>query len=144
VFRISFLHTRSRADAEDICQDVFISLFSAPEFSEEQQLKAWIIRVAVNKCKDFLKSKRRDRAVPLDAVSHHVGVNPLKDEYIDLIDALKKLPENDQNILYLFYYEGYSAKEIAKILDILEAAVFKRLERARDRLKGLLNYKDTD
>jgi len=140
VFRISFLHTRNRPDAEDITQDVFLSLLNPPAFNSEEHLKAWVIRATVNKCKNAARFKKRNKTVPLDAVSYRIRSEPFKEERLDVLDAFQKLPDQDRNILYLFYYEGYAAKEIAGLLEIKEAAVFKRLNRARKRLKGLLKY----
>ena len=115
-------------------QEVFLSLLKPPRFNGEEHLKAWIIRVTLNKCKNFLKSQKRRRAVSLDA-----GVNiggQTDEERTELLDALHRLPETDRNILFLHYYEGYTAKEIAKFLGGSENAVFIRLNRARDKLKA--------
>ncbi|MCL2797573.1 MAG: RNA polymerase sigma factor [Firmicutes bacterium] len=138
VFRISFLHTRSRSDAEDILQEVFLSMLNPPVLNDEEHLKAWIIRATINKCKNLLKSQRRKRTVPLEEAYSHAGTEPIKEEHIDLVAALQKLHEFDREILYLHYYEGYSAKEIAKIFGKSENAVFIRLNRARNELKKLL------
>jgi len=118
-------------------QEVFLSLLKPPTFNDEEHLKAWIIRAAINKCKNLLKSHKR--SVPLDEVYNRVGAEPIKEEHIDLVAALRKLHEFDREILYLHYYEGYSAKEIAKIFGKSENAVFIRLNRARNELKKLLS-----
>ena len=144
VFRISFLRTKNRPDAEDITQDVFLSLLTPPPFNDEEHIKAWVIRTTINKCKNFSRFRRKNSAIPLETVSYNLNSKPLKEEYLDLADAFQKLPKNDQSILYLFYYEDCTAKEISDILTIKQSAVFMRLNRAREKLKKLLNYKETD
>lgn len=137
IFRIAFLHTKNRSDAEDVVQDVFLSLMKQPPFNDEEHLKAWIIRVAINKCKNIVKSARRNKTVPLD--EEHHKLQSTNEEYSELIEGLQKLPEKERNILYLFYYEGYTAKEIALIMHKRENAIFVRLNRARDKLKQFLS-----
>ncbi|MCL2797652.1 MAG: sigma-70 family RNA polymerase sigma factor [Firmicutes bacterium] len=60
------MHTRNRADAEDITQDVFLSLLNPPAFNSEEHVKAWILRATMNRCKNAARSKRRNQAVPLN------------------------------------------------------------------------------
>ncbi|MCL2796760.1 MAG: RNA polymerase sigma factor [Firmicutes bacterium] len=141
VFRISVLHTKNRADAEDICQDVFLSLLKRPFAEEDGCLKAWLIRITINKCKNFLKYQKRHKTVPLDAVSYSLAGESFKEEHLDLMDAFNKLAEKDRSVVYLFYFEDYTAKEIARLLGKNEAVVFKRLTRAREKLKNFLNEK---
>lgn len=139
IIRISYQYTRNKADSEDISQEVFVSLLKQPRFDTEEHLKAWIIRVTINKCKNYLKSVKRIRAVPIDGHSNtDIGNIFLADDFRRVFDGLQKLHEKDRNILYLFYYEDYPAKKIAEILRIKESAVFMRLNRARDKLKDYL------
>ena len=135
VFRIAFQYVRVRADAEDILQEVFLQLFkSAPPFSvDDEQLKAWLIRVTINKSKDFLRAAKRRRSagqtyIPPDAPSEHNEV----------FDALARLSERDRNAIYLHYYEGYTAREISDVIGGSERAVTKRIGRAREKLKDFL------
>jgi len=121
-------------------QDVFFSLLKSPPFNEEKgSLKAWIIRITINKCKDYVRYRKRNKTVPLDTVSYSLSSEPLKEEHIDLIDAFNKLSDKDRYLIYMFYFEDYSAKELAEILAKSEAVIFKRINRARDKLKKLLN-----
>ncbi|MCL2061850.1 MAG: RNA polymerase sigma factor [Firmicutes bacterium] len=135
VLRIAFQHTRNRHDAEDILQEVFISLMQQENPPEDMHLKAWLIRVTINKCKDLLKSARRKKTVSLDEALHY-GVTMQEAAAIDEIQAL---PPPDRDVLYLHYFEGYSAKEIGEIFGKSESAVFTRLKRARRRLKMLID-----
>lgn len=133
IYRIAFQYVKNKSDAEDITQDVFLSLIKQENFFEEEHLKAWLIRVTINKCKNFLKSSRIRKVVPLEKAENTFAQNE-----IQFLDEINNLSEDDRNILYLFYYEGYSAKEVAKILYKKEDAVFKNLSRARERLKHFM------
>lgn len=133
VFRVAFQYTRDRSDAEDIVQEVFMRLFKKPPFTDENGLKAWLIRVAINKGKDFIRAQKRRR----EAVFNYVS--PIRtDSHSEVFDALAKLPEQDRNALYLHYYEGYTAREISGIIGGSERAVTKRICRAREKLKNYL------
>ena len=134
VIRIAFGYTRNIPDSEDIMQEVFLSLLSVPLFfSGESHLKAWLIRVAINKCKNHLKSAKRKQMLPLSAAEYRLTESAEK-----LLDQLDALPPKDRTIVYLFYYEGYTAKEIAVMTDSKEKAVLMRLSRARAKLKNIL------
>ena len=132
LIRIAFQHTRNSTDAEDIMQDVFLSLLKQPPFETEEHLKHWIIRVTINKCKNYWRAKKRRNTVAL------IKDYALTEEHDSVFDELQKLPKKEHDLLYLFYYEGYSAKEIADILGKKESAIFMRLNRAREKLKKFL------
>lgn len=134
VFRIAFQYTRNRSDAEDIVQEVYLQLLKTPPLTDDGiRLKAWLIRVAINKSKDRLRADKRRLAItrnfmPSECPSRHDEV----------FEALDRLPERDRNALYLHYYEGYTAREIAEILGGNERALTKRIGRAREKLKNFL------
>lgn len=135
VFRIAFQYVRDRAEAEDILQEVFLQLLKAPPSLpvDDERLKAWLIRVTINKSKDFLRADKRRRAARRDYTP-----SAAQDEYGDVFEALARLPERDRNALYLHYYEGYTAREISGIIGGSERAVNKRIQRAREKLKEFL------
>lgn len=133
VMRIAYQHTRSRSEAEDIMQDVFVALLKKFPFASNEYEKAWIIRVTINKCKNFLKSARR-KNVPLQ---DYDGAT-LSDKNDMVMEEILALPETEKNVVYLYYYEGYSAKEVGKILRRSENSVFILLSRARKHLKLLI------
>jgi len=133
IIRIAFNYTRNMFDAEDIAQDVFLSLLTAPLMNGEAHLKAWLIRVTINKTKDFLKSAQKKRNVPLDEAKYQIAPNA--DDVLNEIDCLNP---QDRILVYLFYFERYTAKEIGEILSLKERAVLVRLHRARAKLKTLL------
>lgn len=136
VYRIAVQYTGNTHEAEDITQDTFLAMLKKLPFESKEHVKRWLIRVAVNKCKDYYKSARR-KNLPLDE-----NANTAYFEQSDGIEELEKLEPLDRSIIYLFYYEGYSAKEIASMIGKTKNAVNIRLSRARETLKGLL--KDGD
>lgn len=135
VFRVAFQYTKDRADAEDIVQEVFLTLFKKPPKPsiDDDGLKAWLIRVTINKSKDHLRATKRRRALVRNYAPPE-QVSP----YDEVFEALNQLSEQDRNALYLHYYEGYTAKEIARIIGGSERAITKRIGRAREKLKVFL------
>lgn len=133
VYRIAVHNTQSVADAEDITQEVFQKLLekSSPIRGEEH-LKAWLIRVTINLCHDFNRKISR-----LEVVDSPVADEPVTYDN-SVLEAVKSLPENYRNAIYLHYYEGYTAKEIGKILNAKESTVLSWLSRGRDTLKDML------
>ncbi|MCI1965636.1 MAG: sigma-70 family RNA polymerase sigma factor [Oscillospiraceae bacterium] len=131
VLRIALHNVRSRSDAEDIAQEVFLRRITARRpFASPEHEKAWMIRVTINRCRDFLKSARR-KAVPLEEV-------PDKPCHAEVLEAVWSLPVPYRNAVYLHYYEGFSVKEIAHLLHRRENTVSSWLHRARAALKDLL------
>lgn len=133
VYRTCALRLGNRQDAEDAMQNTFIKFYyKAPEFDSSESEKAWLIRVAVNVCKDFQKSFWQKKTVGLDDTAElTVGVI---ENAVRLIDVFELSPKN-RTVLQLYYYEGYSVKEISCILKISENSVTSRLSRARQKLK---------
>lgn len=134
VFRIAFQYTKDRYDAEDILQEVFLQLYKTPpSLPIDERLKAWLIRVTINKSKDYLRANKRRYASRRNSAPSFQ-----QNYYEDLFEALDRLSERDRNSLYLHYYEGYTAREIAQIMGGSERAVTKRISRAREKLKDFL------
>jgi len=137
LFRISFFHVKSKEDAEDIVQETFLALHGKkPKIFGEEHLKAWLIKAAVNKSKNQLKSAIRKRNVPLDEAV--IAKYDLDSTNIDVLESIARLKPIDRNIIFLYYYEGFSAKETGDIIGKKEDAVFTRLKRAREKLKFFL------
>lgn len=131
ILRLSYTYLRSTQDAEDICQTVFLKLLTREkEFSSPEHERAWVVRTAINACKDELRAFRR-KAESLDSVGE-TAAPALPDS--DTLDAVMALPSKYREAIYLFYYEGYSVKEIAKLLRRSEAAVAAHLSRGRKQL----------
>lgn len=134
IFRLSFGYVKNTQDAEDIVQDAFLRLYSSDTFFEtDENVKAWLIRVAINLSKDLLKSHWFKRRAEL---SSDITADVREEEILS--DYIKKLKPEYSAVLFLFYYEEYSTKEIAEICKISVSAVTTRLARARKQLKKLL------
>lgn len=139
IYRIAYQNLLNSADAEDVVQDVFVKLLRQRDrtFRDEEHIKAWLIRVAVNQCTDFRRKFRKIKVEPLN--DYEFGVTDETDGVFDLISVL---PEEDRSILYLYYYEGYTIREIAGILGKRQNTVNSRLTRARKKLRDILGDGD--
>ena len=134
VFRLAYSYTRSRSDAQDMCQEVFLRYFcSRPPFASEEHRRAWLLRVTVNRCKTHLTSWWIRRTVPLDD-----RIPMPEPEPLELDEALRQLAEKDRLVIHLFYYEECSTREIARMMRTTAGAVRTRLTRARQRLGKIL------
>lgn len=140
VMRIAYQNTRDRAESEDIVQEVFLALFLRPLPKSEEHLKAWLIRVTINKSRNVIKAARR-KVLPLDERIAPPSSWERPSE-AEVLEALFALPFDERNALYLFYYEGYSAKEIGKLLRRSENAIYILLSRARRRLRSIWEEAD--
>ena len=136
ILRLSYTYLNHTQDAQDICQTVFLKLLEkAPAFASPAHEKAWIIRTAVNLCKDHLKSGWRRATVALDAAE---AVPAPAEEEGSLLSAVNLLPPKYRTVIYLYYYEGYAAREIAQLLGEKPATVSTQLNRGRQQLRTLL------
>lgn len=133
IMRIAFTYLKNNADAQDVCQEVFIKVVKLQKtFELAEHEKAWIIRVTINACKDMLRSpwKRffspiRDASIPI--------------QHSDNREVVARVLELDQKyriVIYLYYFEDYSTAEIAQLLNRNESTVRTQLKRAREMLKG--------
>ena len=140
VLRLSYAYLKQTEDAQDICQTVFLKLLEKPKkFDSLEHERAWIIRAAINACKDQLRSHWRKRTVDLQAA----GELPAPEvEEGSLLAAVNLLPPKYRTVIYLYYYEGYAAKEIARMLGEPTATVTTRLSRGRAQLRTLLEGED--
>lgn len=137
VRRICAVHLKNDSDTEDVFQTVFLNyvLHSAPFASPEHE-KAWIIRVTLNACKDLLKSFFHTKVVPLE--NWNAVLPAPEPEQREVLEAVLALPTKYKDVVYLHYYEGYSAPEIAQILHKNVNTIYTRLTRARHLLKESL------
>ena len=135
ILRLCFTYSLGRADAQDICQNVFLKLLQSDRrFDSEGETRAFIIRMTVNECKDVLKSGWRRRSVPLDELIER-EVPFLPEENTGVLAAVQRLPVKYREAVYLYYYEGYNAEEIAAMVGAKPAAIRQRLARAREKLR---------
>jgi len=138
VFRVAFIHTKNRADAEDVFQEVFTKLFRASViFKSDEHIKAWLIRVTTNTSLDLLKSAWNKKTVELS--------NELPSEEQNEFDAgnltriVKSLPSKYRAVIYLYYYEEMPIQEIAKTLKLSKGTIKSQLSRARNLIKNKFN-----
>lgn len=134
IFRIAYQSLYNKSDAEDVVQEVFLTLLKNKDkaFTDKEHFKSWLIRVSVNKCKDIRKSAFSKNTVPLDKDF------PYTQEEKFLLDEIRKLPKDYGSIIYLHYYEGYTVKEIANILGKNQNTINSKLQRGRKKLKEQL------
>ncbi len=134
VRRICFLHLKSYSDAEDVFQEVFLKyILYEHSFESSVHEKAWIIRVAINACKDIYKSFFRKKVQSIDDMSAEPFY--LQENDWELLENVLRLPKKYKDVIYLFYYEGYTAPEISNILNVNENTVYTWLKRAKAELK---------
>lgn len=136
--RICFIYMRSGHDVDDIFQDVFLKLLQRQTpFESEEHEKAWLIRVAVNRCKDTLKSFWRSKVdlADISPVLASPGDDPREGE---ILEAVLALPPKFKDVVYLHYYEGYTVPEMARILERKENTIYSHLHRARALLRTKL------
>ena len=135
--RICLYHLKNAADTEDVFQTVFLKyLLYEGNFEGPEHEKAWFIRVTLNVCKDYLKSFFRHSALPLEELAEEAASIP--PEQTEVLDAVLALPPKYKDVIYLHYYEGYSAGEISRILGKKENTVYSLLSRGRTMLKDAL------
>ena len=137
VYRFAYSFTRHAADAEDVCQSVFCRLAEGRTELEPGREKAWLLTCAANACKNRFRFLRRWEGLPLEAAE------AVPDESgRAVLEAVLSLPEKYRAPVHLYYYEGYSQKEIAEILGLRLTAVQTRMQRARAILKEVLSDDD--
>lgn len=137
IYGIAFNVCKNAEDAEDVVQDTFIQYHTTKkEFENEQHIRAWLIRVAINKAKNMNRTFWRQNKMSLqDYMETLVFETPESEE---LFETVMKLPEKYRIIIHLFYYEDYTTQEIADILKISLSNVKVRLSRGRTLLKQVL------
>ena len=136
ILRLSYTYLKNTDDAQDVCQTVFVKLLTHPrEFDSPSYERAYVLRMAANACKDLLKSPWRKRKCSLEECLE-VPAPPAPDDSV--LAAVNQLPAHYRVVIYLFYYEGYQAAEIGRILGIPTATVHTRLARGREKLKPIL------
>ncbi|HPO78077.1 MAG TPA: RNA polymerase sigma factor [Thermoclostridium caenicola] len=138
LYRTALAITGNVSDAEDVVQEAFLRAYEkAPEFESEEHEKAWLIRVTVNLCNSCLRSPWRKRTEPL------LDSYPAMDlKQHELLERILALPPKYRTVIHLFYYEGYSIKDISGLTGQKEATIRSHLTRARQKLKSVLKEDD--
>ena len=137
LFAAAFNVCRNRMDAEDAAQDAFIKYFSLNrEYESEAHIRAWLLRVAINRAKDISASFWRRNKVEWEEYMETLEFEAPGDSRI--FEAVMRLPEKQRIAIHLFYMEEYSVREIAHILQSREGTVKSQLSRGRTLLKTML------
>ena len=141
VLRVSYFYLGDRQKAEDVTQEVFLRLFERQPPLKEGSEKSWLLKVALNICRDqwrsawakrvILGSKKLELIPADDEIELHV-------EKAALMQAIHALPPEVREVFLLYYYQNQSIEDIAGILDAPAGTIASRLSRGRQRLKGML------
>lgn len=137
VRRLCMIHLKSYADTEDIFQTVFLKyVLSSVAFESEEHEKSWFIRVTMNACKDLLKSFFHNRIVSLDEILEKPA--EMREDYREVLEVVLSLPQKYRDVVYLHYYEGYTAQEIGRILGKKVNTIYTLLTRSKQILREKL------
>lgn len=139
LFRIAYYYTKDLQIAEDIVQDIFIKFYHQKQYEERGEMKAYLARMTINKCKDYLKSwsyrkiKFQHKFLKQKAIFEDTLI--LQDEHALLDEAILRLPTKPREAIVYYYLEEMTIKEIAELLAIPEGTVKSRLKKGKELLK---------
>lgn len=137
LFAVAFNVCKNREDAEEVVQDAFIQYhLKNRDFQNEEHIRAWLIRVTINKAKNATRTFWRRNRTSLAETMMTLPFENQESEW--LFEVVMGLPQKYRIVIHLFYYEAYSIQEIAEILHLSEANVKTRLSRARAMLRDTL------
>lgn len=138
ILRLAYIYFKNSADAEDAVQEVFLKIVeNMPDFNNESHEKAWIIRAAINICKNKLKLFWNRNVGSIDDIKEMSDTDKYNED-TEVLDAVLKLPEKYRTVIHLYYYEEYTTPEIARLINKNETTVRSLLHRAREKLKSIL------
>ena len=139
LFRVAFAILRNRTDCEDAAQNAVLKAYRNLDSLRQRSLfKAWLIRILKNECFDMLSSRKPTVDVDeQNTLSYEMTVPD-----VDLNRAFDKLSPEERLTIALYYYEGYDAREIARLTEVSEGTVRSRLSRARKSLRTMLQEKE--
>lgn len=145
VLRVSYFYLGDWQKAEDVCQDVFVRLITnAPELQEGKE-KAWLLKVALNRCRDLWRGAWVKRVIlgspRFELVPAPDEIGKLTDQQ-ELMDAINQLPSTFKEVILLHYYQGYGITEIAEMMELPEGTISSRLSRGRKKLEQVLKGGD--
>ena len=145
LYTIAYGYTHNRDDSIDIMQNAYVVLLEAnKKFESNEHIKYFLIRVTINESLDLLKSASKKRVIKNNDVVVNFPVTKKEELPYDLSEIVNTLPEKYKTIIILHYYDYMKIKDISNVLKISEPAVKKRLERARNLIKEIVerNYKN--
>lgn len=137
LFAVAFNVCKNREDAEEVVQDAFIQYhLKRLDFQSEEHIRAWLIRVTINKAKNAARTFWRRHRTSLEETMAALTFDDQESE--QLFEAVMALPQKYRIVVHLFYYEDYSVHEMAELLRLSESNVKTRLSRARAMLRDTL------
>lgn len=145
VLRVCYFYLGDRHKAEDVCQDVFVRLITNTPDLQEGREKAWLLKVALNRCRDLWRGAWLKRVV---LGSPAFELVPAPDEFgrmaeqEEIMQAVNQLPATFKEVILLHYYQGFGISEIADMMDLPEGTISSRLSRGRKKLENILKGGD--
>lgn len=136
VTRLCLVHTGNYADAQDCFQNVFFALFKQLKKEHPRNVKAWLLTVTINECKKCLRFRLSNRTVKLD----EMALETFDKRENEMLELIMGLSPKYRDAVYLYYYEQYSVKEIASLMQVPHNTVKSYLSRGREQLRRFLSY----
>ncbi|KMY51146.1 sigma-70 family RNA polymerase sigma factor [Peribacillus loiseleuriae] len=146
ILQLVYSYVKNLPLAEDLTQEIFVKCYQAlPRYRGQAKIRTWLWRIAINHCKDYLKSWYYHQ-VELDAENHaafqavdHVEQDIIqKDEDQVLADAVMNLPVKYREVIYLYYFQELTIKELAEMTRNSQSTIKTRMRRAKQILKNSL------
>ena len=145
VLRVSYFYLGDRQKAEDVCQDVFVRLITTSPTLQEGREKAWLLKVALNRCRDLWRGAWLKRVVlgspAFELVPAPDEIDSLAEKQ-EIMQAINQLPATFKEVILLHYYQGYGISEIAEMMELPEGTISSRLSRGRKKLETILKGGD--
>lgn len=145
VLRVSYFYLGDRQKAEDVCQDVFARLITNAPVLQEGREKAWLLKVALNRCRDLWRGAWVKRVIlgspAFELIPAPDEIDKLADQQ-EIMGAIHQLPASFREVILLHYYQGYGITEIAEMMDLPEGTISSRLTRGRKKLESILKGGD--
>ena len=145
VLRVCYFYLGDRQKAEDVCQDVFVRLITTSPTLQEGREKAWLLKVALNRCRDLWRGAWLKRVVlgspAFELVPAPDEIDSLADRQ-EIMQAINQLPTAFKEVILLHYYQGYGISEIAEMMELPEGTISSRLSRGRKKLETILKGGD--
>ena len=145
VLRVCYFYLGDRQKAEDVCQDVFVRLITTSPQLQEGREKAWLLKVALNRCRDLWRGAWLKRVVlgspAFELVPAPDEIDSLADRQ-EIMQAINQLPTAFKEVMLLHYFQGYGISEIAEMMELPEGTISSRLSRGRKKLESILKGGD--
>ncbi len=145
LLQIAYGYTKNKEDSIDIMQNAYIAVLeSNKRFESNEHIKYFLIRVTINESINFVKSYSKKKVLCNNDIIMNIPETKKDELPYDISEIVNILPEKYKTIIVLYYYDGMKIKDISKVLKMKESAVKKRLERARNLVKEIIerNYKN--